>query len=59
MNTHVYNIVCCEGFTLCEIISRPTNATYDDYAKLYIINLLPVIADQYGIERAYYSEGEQ
>tara|TARA_R110000744_G_scaffold356957_1_gene463739 strand:- start:1015 stop:1191 length:177 start_codon:yes stop_codon:yes gene_type:complete len=58
MNTHLYHIVDFEGFTLCEIISRPTNVSFDDYAKLYIIGLLPVIADQYGIERAYYMGGE-
>ena len=57
MNTHFYNIVCCEGFTLCEIISRPTNASFDDYAKQYVSDLLPVIAKQYGTKKAFY-EGE-
>lgn len=58
MNTHLYHIVDFEGFTLCEIISRPTNKAYDEYAKLYVVELLPVIADQYGTRRAYYMGGE-
>ena len=58
MNTHLYHIVDFEGFTLCEIISRPTNASFDDYAKSFIIDLLPVIAKQYGTKRAYYTGGE-
>lgn len=58
MNIHFYNIVDFEGFTLCEIISRPTNESYDEYAKKYVFNLLPVIAKQYGRERAFYSEAE-
>ena len=58
MDTHVYNIVCSEGFTLCEIISRPTNASFDDYAKQYVADLLPIIAKQYGIKKAFYEGGE-
>ena len=58
MHTHFYNIVCCEGFTLCEIISRPTNASFDDYAKKYVSDLLPLIAKQYGTKRAYYMGDE-
>tara|TARA_R110001599_G_scaffold11881_1_gene55944 strand:+ start:1319 stop:1495 length:177 start_codon:yes stop_codon:yes gene_type:complete len=58
MNTHLYHIVDFEGFTLCEIISRPTNSNFDDYAKSFIIDLLPVIAKQYGIKKAFYDGGE-
>ena len=58
MKRHIYHIVDFEGFILCEIRSQPTNASFDDNAKLFINNLLPVIAKQYGIRRAYYTGGE-
>ena len=47
MNVHYYYIVDEEGYLLCTIVSRPTSADFDDNAKLFIVDLLPVIAKQF------------
>jgi hypothetical protein len=54
MKIHYYYIVDENGYLLCTIISGPINADFDDYAKLFIVDLLPVIAKQSGVEKAFY-----
>tara|TARA_R100000544_G_C2183913_1_gene38262 strand:- start:245 stop:418 length:174 start_codon:yes stop_codon:yes gene_type:complete len=56
MNNHNYSIVDSKGYLLCEIKTQPTNANFDDNAKLFIVDLLPVIAKQYGVEKAFYAD---
>ena len=55
MNVHYYYIVDEEGYLLCTIVSRPTSADFDDNAKLFIVDLLPIIAKQFGVEKALYN----
>tara|TARA_R110002072_G_scaffold264612_2_gene423380 strand:+ start:638 stop:814 length:177 start_codon:yes stop_codon:yes gene_type:complete len=57
MQKHHYYIIDKEGFILHEMRSHLTLMSFDDYAKQYVSDLLPVIAKQYGIKKAFY-EGE-
>ncbi len=56
MNQHDYFIVDSEGYILLTIKSQFTNRDFDAEAKVSIVPLLPVIAEQYGTDKVYYSK---
>ena len=55
MNRHKYYILDTDGYILLTVISQPTNRNADTEAKLSISPLLPVIANQYGLEKVFYT----
>ena len=58
MNRHKYYILDTDGYILLTVISQPTNRNADNEAKLSISPLLPVIANQYGLEKVFYANEE-
>ena len=58
MNRHKYYILDTDGYILLTVISQPTNRNADNEAKLSISPLLPVIANQYGLEKVFYTNEE-
>ncbi len=58
MNKHKYYILDADGYILLTVISQPTNRNADNEAKLSISPLLPVIANQYGLEKVFYTNDE-
>ena len=58
MNKYTYYIVDADGYILLTVISQFTNRSIDDEAKLSISPLLPVIANQYGLEKVFYTNEE-
>ena len=58
MNKYTYYIVDADGYILLTVISQFTNRSIDDEAKFSISPLLPVIANQYGLEKVFYTNDE-
>ena len=58
MNKHKYYILDSDGYILLTVISQFTNRSIDDEAKFSISPLLPVIANQYGLEKVFYTNDE-
>ena len=56
MNKYTYYIVDVEGYVLLTIVSQNTNRSFDDEAEFSVTPLLSVIANQYGLEKVFYSE---
>ena len=56
MNKYTYYIVDVEGYVLLTIVSQNTNRSFDDEAEFSVTPLLSVIANQYGLEKFFYSE---
>ena len=54
MYRHDYVIVDADGFVVMRIQSAMTNKSFDDYAAIYISPLLPIIAEQDGVNAVYY-----
>ena len=55
MNKHTYYIVDADGYILLTVESQYTNRDFDAEAKISISPLLPVIANQYGLDYVYYT----
>lgn len=55
MKKHTYYIVDTAGYVLLTVTSQNTARDFDAEAKLSISPLLPVIAEQYGVDAVYYS----
>ncbi|MDA9550242.1 hypothetical protein N9Q02_01030 [bacterium] len=56
MNKYTYYIVDVEGYVLLTVVSQNTNRSFDDEAEFSVTPLLSVIANQYGLEKVFYSE---
>ena len=55
MNKHTYYIVDADGYILLTVESQYTNRDFDAEAKISISPLLPIIANQYGLDYVYYT----
>lgn len=55
MNKHTYYIVDADGYILLTVESQYTARDFDTEAKISISPLLPVIANQYGLDAVYYT----
>ena len=55
MNKYTYYIVDVEGYVLLTVVSQNTNRSFDDEAELSVVPLLPVIAEQYGLYKVFYT----
>lgn len=56
MNKYTYYIVDCEGYVLLTVSSQFTNRSCKEEAEFSVSPLLPVIAEQYGLDKVFYSE---
>jgi len=56
MTKHTYYIVDADGYILLTVVSQNTNLDFDAEAKISISPLLPVIANQYGLDAVYYTK---
>ncbi len=56
MNKHTYHIVDADGYILLTVESQYTARDFDAEAKISISPLLPVIANQYGLDAVYYTK---
>ncbi len=56
MNKHTYYIVDADGYILLTVESQNTARDFDTEAKISISPLLPVIANQYGLDAVYYTK---
>ena len=56
MTKHKYFIVDNDGYILLTIESQNTTRDFDAEAKIAISPLLPVIANQYGLDAVYYTK---
>ena len=56
MTKHTYYIVDAEGYILLTVESQNTARDFDTEAKISISPLLPVIANQYGLDAVYYTK---
>ena len=56
MNKHTYYIVDADGYILLTVESQNTARDFDAEAKISISPLLPVIANQYGLDAVYYTK---
>jgi|TARA_R110000823_G_scaffold114200_1_gene236349 hypothetical protein len=55
MNKYTYYIVDSEGYVLLTVVSQNTNRSFDVEAKVSVRPLLPVIAEQYGLNKVFYT----
>jgi len=56
MNKHHYHITDEEGYVLLTVCSQITARSYDEEAKFAVVPLLPIVAEQYGLDQVFYSE---
>ena len=56
MTKHTYYIVDNDGYILLTVESQNTMLDFDAEAKISISPLLPVIANQYGLDAVYYTK---
>ena len=57
MTKYTYYIVDSEGYVLLTVVSQNTNRSIDAEAEFSVSPLLPVIAEQYGLNKVFY-QGE-
>ena len=55
MTKHTYYIVDAEGYVLLTVVSQNTARSIDAEAELSVSPLLPVIAEQYGLNKVFWS----
>jgi len=55
MTKYTYYIVDSEGYVLLTVVSQNTNRSFDVEAKVSVRPLLPVIAEQYGLNKVFYT----
>ena len=56
MTKHTYYIVDADGYILLTVESQHTSRDFDTEAKISISPLLPIIANQYGLDAVYYTK---